>query len=92
MLLVNRARLSVVVGLIVVGVENLDFVAFHEKNAAVSAVLSLALRYCRCSPLDVELDIAEPVARRDVAGTKGDFHVSVPDLPFGRTSVTATPM
>src|SRR5215510_10332353 len=52
-LFVNRARLTVVVGLVVVRIQHLHFIPFHQKHAAVAALLTLAFYFGRSRPFDV---------------------------------------
>src|SRR5712692_3906331 len=76
-LAVDSGGLAVGVCLVFVGVEDLHFVEAVEENAAVSAVLVLALRGLRLSEFDVELAIAKGLAGVEVAGLGDYFEVAV---------------
>src|SRR6266446_8045829 len=58
-LAVDGGSLAVGVGLAFVGIENLHFIQAVEKDAAVAAILILALRGHRLGEFDMELAIAE---------------------------------
>ena len=79
MLLVDRPRLSVEIGLVAVRVEDLDFVKPHQVNAAVAASLAGPLDLGGSRPLDVQLAIAERLFRADVVLAADG--IAVADLP-----------
>src|SRR5687767_414977 len=83
-LAVNRRRLAIGIGRIVPGIENLDLVAAHQKNAAIGAPLSRAARNRWRGPLDMILRVAEFLPGEDLARSAYDFHVAVLDLPTWR--------
>src|ERR1700722_7240348 len=73
-LAVNGAGLAVEVGLVLVGVQNLEFVAPLENNAAVAATLAFPLDLRRCCPLNMQLAISKRLFRGDVAGAVDGRH------------------
>ena len=58
-LFVDRARLAVEVGFVVIRIEYLNFVDAHQKQAAVATALALAVGRCGSRPFDVDLAVAE---------------------------------
>ncbi len=84
-LAIDRTRLSIGIGLIVITVKDLYFMLAHEEDAAVAASLSLTLPCGRRSPLDVELAIPEGLLGADFA--LGDLHGAVHEFPRARTLV-----
>ncbi len=90
-LLVDRARLPVGVGAVVVRIEDLEFVALHEVDATVAPTLAVARDLRRRAPLDVELKVAESTARPDVAGPGHDGHGATLDAPSRGTAVLRAP-
>src|SRR5712692_9277687 len=91
-LAVDSGGLAVGVCLVFVGVEDLHFVEAVEENAAVSAVLVLALRGQRLAELDMELAIAEGFARVEVAGFRDDLEICVFYFPLGRAAIFMLPL
>src|SRR5690606_8321900 len=82
-LLVHAPRLSVHVGAVLEGVEDLHLVALLEEHAAVALLLPLALHHRR-TPLDVQLHAAEAALRLDAAGTGHHAQDAAVELPAGR--------
>ena len=90
-LLVNAARLAVDIGLVVVGIEDLQFIAVvagagrGEKDPAVAARLIAAGDICWDAPLDVELIIFEFTPGFDVVDGRGFAYGqnAVGDVPPG---------
>src|SRR5574341_250250 len=78
-LTVDRRGLAVRVRRILVGIEYLHLVSPHQEYAAVAALLPFAARRHRRHPFDVQLAVAEPLARPDVATARGDLGVAVLD-------------
>src|SRR5690606_27903853 len=65
-LLVDRGRLAVRIGGVVVAVEHLQFVQLLQEYAAVAAVLAVEpAGPGRRTPLDVQLDVAEALPGTD---------------------------
>src|SRR2546425_449487 len=83
-LAVHGGRLTVGVGAVLIRIEHLDFVAAHQEDAAVAALLALALGRRGGRPLDVQLAVAEGAGRVDAAAPAHDLHVPVRHLPAGR--------
>ena len=77
-LLVNSAALTVIVGLVDVAVQNLDFVRTIE-NAAVAASLTFAFNFRRRSEFNVKLNRAENLFRRNHASAR--INGAVDNLP-----------
>ena len=78
-LLVNRGRLAVEIRLILVRIEDLDFVDAHHEHAAVAPFLAVAHDFLGRGPFDVELAIAEgPLGVNVVLGGN---RIAVLDLP-----------
>src|SRR5438477_9827115 len=85
-LFVDGAGLAVVVGVVLVRVEDLHLVALHQKNAAVAAFLTFALNYRGRRPLYVQLRVAELVSGDHVAGPWHDLYVTITNDPFRRSA------
>src|SRR5213078_3918506 len=83
-LAVDRARLPVGIRVVLVGIEHLQLVDSHEKDAAVAALLAFTLWRSRRAPLDVQLHVAEAARRDEHAGARFDLDVAVFDDPFRR--------
>src|SRR5512144_3426297 len=81
---VHGRRLTVGVGAIVVGIEDLHFVPAHQIHPAVATLLSFAARRYGRHPFDVQLAIAESLPGVNVAAPRGDLGVSALDLPVSR--------
>ncbi len=86
-LAVYSGGVAVGVSSVTVGVKHLYFVVTHQKDAAVAAVLAAALDFCRRSPLNVQLAVAERLPGADVAGFFDYFHIFVCDLPPGAAAI-----
>ena len=85
-LLVERTGLAVEVGLVLIAVENLHFVAAHQVDATVAASLSLAHDLGGRGPFQVQLAVAELGLGVDAPlGGGGDAILNLPLL----TSVPA---
>src|SRR5262245_367201 len=84
-LFVNRAGLAVEVGLVIVRIEHLDFVAPLQEDSAVSTPLAFANDLGRRGPFDVQLDVVKFPLGSDGAGSANDDHRAVLYIPFGRT-------
>jgi len=80
-LAIDGAGHSVGIGGVLIGIENLNFVEAHQKNAAVAASLVFALDQFGCGPFDMELAGAEGLSGLNVAGAREDFYVAVSELP-----------
>ena len=78
---IEGAGLAVGIGLVLVGIEHLDFVAALQVNTAVAATLAIAFDLGRRGPLDVELDVTKLFPGADAAGGV-DFHRAVLEDPF----------
>src|SRR5207247_5428272 len=83
--------LTVRVGRVVVGIEDLDLVTASQVDAAVATLLPGARYFSRRRPLQVQLAVAEFAARRDVPGPV-DRHHTVLDAPLGRALGRALPL
>jgi hypothetical protein len=90
-LAVERRRLAVGVGLVVVEIQDLDLVALHQEHAAVAASLAVALDLGRRRPLDVQLHVAEALPRPDVAGARLDHEGAVLDPPLRGSVIDRLP-
>ena len=66
-LLVDRAALAVEVRLVVVGIEDLHFVAAHQEHTAVAASLARTFDLFGRRPLDVHLAVTEHVLAGDLS-------------------------
>ena len=73
---VEGTRLAVEVGLVVVGVENLDFVAALEVNSTVAPALAVAFDFSGSGPFDMKLAITEFLAS-DNAASRIHFHRAI---------------
>ena len=82
-LAIDRAGLAIGVGGLVEGIEDLDFVAAGDVDAAIAAVLAGAGDVGGFGPLEVDLAIAERLAGEEVARAGSDFEIAVEDLPAG---------
>ncbi len=80
---VNRACLPIGIRGIMKGIQHLDFVAAHHQNAAVAAPLAGSLDVRRLAPLHMQLNVAELLARHQVAIARA-FEVSVLYRPARR--------
>ena len=87
LLLVDGRRLAVHVGLVVPGIEDLQFVEAHEIDPAVTPALAGSHDLRGCAEFQVELDVTECDLRALVAGLGigDDDHRSVLDFPAGFT-------
>src|ERR1039457_6826349 len=90
-LTVHGAGLTVEVGLVLIGVQDLEFVASLNDNAAVAATLTFADDYRRRRPIDMQLAIAERLLRDDAAGPVDRGH-AVLHLPRGPAPALASPL
>jgi hypothetical protein len=52
-LFVDRSGLTMVVSLILIGVQNLHFVSLHQKDAAIATSLAFSLDHSRRGPFNV---------------------------------------
>src|SRR5258707_13523066 len=89
---VDGPGLAVRVCVVLVGIEHLQLVDPHEKDAAVAALLAFTLRRSRCAPLDVQLHVAEAARRDEHAGVRFDLDVTVVDDPLRRGAVLRAPL
>ena len=80
-LAVNGARLAIGIGLIIVRIENLDFVSTENIHTVVSAALAGALDFGRGGEFKVHLEIAEFILGADAPGF-GGFHVIILEFPL----------
>jgi len=74
---VQRGTLAVRIGLVVVGIEDLDLILSVQEHTAVAPALAGALHVRRRGELDVELTGAEVFRCRDVAGLLDRLHVAI---------------
>ena len=78
---VERAALAVRIGLVVITIEHLDFIAAHQIDAAVAAALALALRGRRVPPIRRATGSRRiPPWRKSRLGR--GFHRAILDFPF----------
>ncbi|MFM1942765.1 MAG: hypothetical protein RI897_1747 [Verrucomicrobiota bacterium] len=88
---VEGAGLAVVVGGILVGIEDLDFVAALEVDSAVTAALTFALDLFGGGPFHVELAVAELLFSDEAAGAI-DGHGAVFEFPGGLAALFVGPL
>ncbi len=62
--------------------QHLNLVPVHQQHAAVAAILVLPLDLQRFHPLDVQLHVAELIAREQRARSGRDFEVAFRHLPL----------
>ena len=91
-LAVDGGGLAVGVGFVLVGIEHLNFVESHQKNAAVAAILAFALWRNGFGKLHVQLAIAEGRFCVDVAGFGHHFEIAVFHFPLGGGAVFIEPL
>src|SRR5690606_13396857 len=93
-LLINGARLTVDVGLVLIVIQNLYFVAFLKEYAAVAATLTYLGRIgdCRRAPFDMELYITERLFGPNVACSGSHRDRAVFDSPLGSATVDGDPI
>ena len=89
---VDGTGLAVRVRVVLVGIEHLQLVDPHEKDAAVAALLAFTLHHRRRGPLDVQLHVAEAARRDEHAGARFDLDVAVPHGPLRRGAVLRAPL
>src|SRR6266576_2588920 len=89
---VDGTGLAVRVRVVLVGIEHLQLIDPHEKDAAVAALLAFTLWRSRRAPLDVQLHVAEAACRDEHAGVRFDLDVAVFDDPFRRGAVLRAPL
>src|SRR5258706_1520794 len=90
-LAIDRASLAVRIGLALVRVQDLSLVESLQEDAAVSAVLVLALCGKGLGKLHVQLAIAKSFARVDVPRLWHDFEITVLHFPLRRAAVLVRP-
>ena len=71
--------------------QHLNLVAVHQQHAAIAPVLILPLNFRRLHPFDVQLHVAELLARDQGAGSRGALDVAVRHLPPGIHLLAAVP-
>ena len=89
---VNRRRLAIGIGSVLVRIKHLNLVQPHQEHAAITAILAFTGRGQRFGELDMQLTIAEGIAGRDVARTRDDLHIAVAHLPFCRPTIRTHPL
>ena len=80
-LAIDRCRLAVSIGIVVIAIENLNLVFAHDDDAAVSAALRIAFDYFWSGPFDVHLHVAEFLASHNGTTSTDRFEESIPDFP-----------
>jgi hypothetical protein len=90
-LLVNACRLTIRVRGIVIGIQNLNLITSHKKNATVSAPLSLAFYLLRSAPLYVKLAVAKQALGTNIAGAPPKGESTVCNFPLSRAVVSVLP-
>src|SRR5260370_15651014 len=81
-LAIDGSGLAIRVSRVVVGIQDLYFVAAHEYNPAVATRLTVPAYLGRRGPLDVQLAVAEFLFGGDVARVWDHFDVAVFELPL----------
>ena len=76
---IDRARVPVGIGHIVIAVQDLDLVPAHQEHAAVPASLAVPLDHLGRRPLDVQVAVAECLLGLDAARARYDLHAPVAD-------------
>ncbi len=79
-LLVDGSALSVEVGFVFVGVENLQLVPLHQKHPAVPAALALSDDFGGCREFQMQLATAEPLFCLDAP--PANFGVTIFNFPI----------
>ena len=92
-LTIDSAGETVGVGLVVVGIQNLDFIAVAaQKDTAVAAALVVTFYLGGSGPFHMQLAVAKAVFGADIAGTGNAFHGTVFDDPLGLFAVHGDPL
>ena len=92
-LTIDSAGETVGVGLVVVGIQHLDFIAVAaQENTAVAAALVVTFYLGGSGPFHMELAVAEAVFGTDIAGAGNAFHGTVFDDPLGLFAVHSDPL
>ena len=86
-LTINRAGLPIGIGRILERIEHLNFIAALEKNPAIAATLAVAVNLPRAKPIRYATARHRISLCGDLAGSLGDFEVSVLHFPFRGRSV-----
>src|SRR6266567_841146 len=89
LLLIDRCRLPVVVGLVIKGIEHLNLVTLLQINPAVATALALAFDLCRRRPFHVQLAVSEGLPGGNTPGAVDRCHALL-YLPPGRAAVFLT--
>ena len=71
---------AVGIGLVLITVQNLDFISSENIHAVVAASLALALDFFGCGKFQVELEVTKGIAGADAPRACG-FHVTVFQFP-----------
>src|SRR6266513_4567301 len=91
-LTVDRSRLPIGIGVVLVRIEHLQLIYPHQEDSTVPALLAFAFHHRRRGPLDVQLHVAKTARRLDHAGARLYFHVAVLHGPLGRGAVLRPPL
>ncbi|MCG3120490.1 MAG: hypothetical protein ALAOOOJD_03222 [bacterium] len=91
-LAINRCRLTVGVSQALIRIEHLHFVAAHQKDTAVAAILPLLLFGRRRGPFDMQLHIAPRGLGLNITAALHRHHIAVFNLPFRRLAFGIAPV
>src|SRR5690606_29294739 len=81
---VDSGGLSVGVGDVLVGVQDLHLVPVHEVDSAVAAILVLASWRRGCCPFQMQFDVSESQARLNRPGAGNALEISIAQAPGRR--------
>ncbi len=79
---VHCPALAVCIALVVVGIEELDFIVPEDDQATVAATLAVPFDFGRGGEFQVELEVPEILLGLDRPGLGCDFHEIADDFPF----------
>src|SRR5215467_8650258 len=82
--------LPICVGLVLIGIKNLDFITTLQVNAAVPSPLSFTFDFTWGSPFDMQLQVAKFLPGHNVAGAV-NLQGVIDHLPFGLATGGAFP-
>src|ERR1044072_6960400 len=91
-LTVHGAGLTVGIGVVLIGIEDLQLVNPHQEDAPGPPLLPAPADDGGSGPLERELHVAEPARRLNHAGPRLHFHVAVRERPLRRARIFRAPL
>ena len=92
MLFVDRCRLAVGIGRVVIGVQHLHFITLLQEDAAIAPILTIhAFKILWRTPLQVELHVAEILACAYSSRAAIHRHHAIFHLPLGWPTLLGFP-